>query len=268
MTVTITPIPVLEADPSALAPIPMTRLIQVELRKLVDTRAGRWLGIIQALLITAASAILVIVMAVRDETTTLMDFFSIAGFVMSLLLPVMGILAITTEWTQRTHMATFTLEPRRGRVIAAKCGAATIAALVSIAVALVVGVVSSGVASLIGVGVDWHFDVDIMAGFALAQTLGTLTGFALGALILATPAAIVAFFAYAFVLPTLFAIGADQLSWFDSIQPWIDFGDAQMPLAESGLTGANWGHLATAATLWLGIPMVLGIRRIRRSEIK
>ncbi len=43
MTATATPIPVLEADPSALARIPMTRLVQVELRKLVDTRAGRWL---------------------------------------------------------------------------------------------------------------------------------------------------------------------------------------------------------------------------------
>ncbi|HWJ61114.1 MAG TPA: hypothetical protein VNS19_04015 [Acidimicrobiales bacterium] len=265
MTATI---PVLEADPSALAPIPLSRLVQVELRKLVDTRAGRWLGIIQALLIAAASTILVIVMAVRDDPVSLMDFFSIAGFVMSVLLPVMGILAITTEWTQRTHMATFTLEPRRGRVIAAKCGAAVIAALVSIAVAVVVAVVSSGLASLIGVSVDWHFDADMMAGFALAQILGVLTGFALGALILATPAAIVAFFAYAFVLPTLFMIGADQLSWFESIQPWIDLGDAQMPLTETGLTAANGAHLLTAAALWLGIPLVLGIRRIRRSEIK
>ena len=36
------------------------------------------------------------------------------------LLPVMGILLVTQEWTQRTGMVTFTLEPHRGKVIAAK----------------------------------------------------------------------------------------------------------------------------------------------------
>jgi hypothetical protein len=268
MTTATATIPALEADAPALERIPLSRLTAVEVRKLVDTRAGRWLLIIQGLLISAASAIMVVVMAVRDDPVTLMDFFEIAGFVMSLLLPVMGILAITTEWTQRTHMATFTLEPRRGRVIAAKCGAATIAALVSIVVALAVAVVSSAIAAVVGLGVDWHLDLDVLAGFTVVQVLGTLTGFALGALILATPAAIVAFFAYSMVLPTLFALGASQFSWFESIQPWIDFADAQMALTSDGLTAVNLPHLLTAGALWLGLPLVLGIRRIRRCEIK
>ena len=39
---------------------------------------------------------------------------------MSLLLPVMGILLVTSEWSQRTDMTTFALEPHRSRVIMAK----------------------------------------------------------------------------------------------------------------------------------------------------
>lgn len=261
-------IPPVDADPGEASGIPLRRLVEVELRKLVDTRAGRWLGFIQAGLILIACAITTIVVAVRDEQITLMDFFGIAGVVMAILLPVMGILAITTEWTQRTHMATFTLEPRRGRVIAAKCGAAVVAALVSVVVALGVAVLTSGVASLAGVDVDWHFDLDLFAGFAVSQTFGTLTGFALGALFLATPAAIVAFFAYFSVLPMLFAVGADQFSWFERIQPWIDFGDAQLPLTDLGLTHADWPNVLVSGLIWLGLPLAVGIRRIRTSEIK
>jgi hypothetical protein len=41
-------------------------------------------------------------------------------------------------------------------------------------------------------------------------------------------------------------------------------------LTESGPTAANAGHLLTAAAIWLGVPLVLGIRRIRirLAEIK
>lgn len=138
----------------------------------------------------------------------------------------------------------------------------------SIAVALVAAVVSSGTAPVIGVGVDWHLDADVLAGFAVVQVLGTLIGFALGALILATPAAIVAFFAYSMVLPTLFALGASQFSWFESLQPWIDFADAQQALTENGLTAVDLPHPLVAGALWPGIPLVLGIRRIRHCEIK
>jgi ABC-2 type transport system permease protein len=265
---TTTDFPVLDATDTALEPIPMSRLVEVELRKLVDTRAGRWLGIIQAVLIVAASAIVVTVVAFRDEQIELMDFVGIAGSVMAILLPVMGILAITTEWSQRTNLATFTLEPRRGRVIAAKSAAAASAALVSIGIAVAVGLAATTIASLVGVGVDWHFDVDILFGFALAQVLGTLMGFALGALLLSTPAAIVAFFTYYAVLPSLFALGADQLSWFEGIQPWIDFAGAQTPLGVDGITQVDLPNLAVAGTIWLGLPLVAGIRRIQRSEIK
>lgn len=259
--------PVLDTD-TALEPIPMTRLTEVELRKLVDTRAGRWLGIIQAVLIVAASAILVTVVAFRGEQIELMDFVGIAGSVMAILLPVMGILAITTEWSQRTNIATFALEPRRGRVIAAKAAAAASAAVVSIGIAVAVGLAATTIASLVGVGVDWHFDIDILFGFALVQVLGTLMGFALGALMLSTPAAIVAFFTYYAVIPGLFVLAADQFSWFASIQPWIDFADAQAPLGIHGLTQVDLPHLIVAGLIWLGLPLVVGIRRIHRSEIK
>lgn len=53
------------------------------------------LGIVQALLIVAAAAIVTIVVAVQDEPIALMDCIGIAGTAMAVLLPVMGVLAIT-----------------------------------------------------------------------------------------------------------------------------------------------------------------------------
>ena len=39
---------------------------------------------------------------------------------MNILLPVLGIMSVTSEWSQRTAMVTFTLEPSRSRFLAAK----------------------------------------------------------------------------------------------------------------------------------------------------
>ena len=50
-----------------------------------------------------------------------------------ILLPVLGILAITSEWSQRTGLVTFTLAPNRGRVLLAKVTATVILGLVVIA---------------------------------------------------------------------------------------------------------------------------------------
>ena len=39
---------------------------------------------------------------------------------MVIILPLIAILAVTSEWSQRTGLTTFTLVPHRGRIIAAK----------------------------------------------------------------------------------------------------------------------------------------------------
>ena len=71
-----------------------------------------------------------------------------------------------------------------------------------------------------------------------------LGGFALAALLLNTPAAIVAFFVYKWVLPPLFFLGAALMGWFDKLHPWIDFQSAQGAIwdwSSDGRTGrSSW----------------------------
>ena len=48
----------------------------------------------------------------------------------------LGILAVTSEWGQRTALVTFTLEPHRGRIVIAKLVATVVLGAVAVVVAL------------------------------------------------------------------------------------------------------------------------------------
>ena len=57
----------------------------------------------------------------------------------SVLLPVLGIMLVTSEWGQRTAMVTFALEPRRPRVILAKLVTGLVLTLATAAFAITIG---------------------------------------------------------------------------------------------------------------------------------
>jgi hypothetical protein len=260
----------LTASPSAVdSAIPMIRLIKVELRKTMNTRAGRWLLATIAGGGAIVMAIMVIVGIVNDEPFGITDFIQVASFVpMGLLLPVLGVLSVTGEWGQRTNIATFTLEPRRSRIAAAKLVTGAILALAAAIAALVTGVVAMGVFDLFGGDATWSLPLQSVVSFALLQLINVLTGFAFGMLILNTPAAIVSFFAYSFLLPTVFFAGASLWGWAESVRPWIDFNFVQEPLGEGLLSEVNWGQFALTSAIWFVAPVAFGVRRLLRAEIK
>ncbi len=107
-----------EAAPSALGPIPFPRLVRVEWAKATDTRAARWLLALIAL--STAGMMLVPVLAPTSFDQTYVSYLRVAALALSILLPVVAILMLTGEWSQRSVMTTFTQEPRRIRVVNAK----------------------------------------------------------------------------------------------------------------------------------------------------
>ena len=104
--------------------IPFTKLTVVELRKMVDTRAGFWLQLTTAVLTLA----IVILFCIFGETQDLIfrDMFALAILPASILLPIIGILLVSSEWSQRTALITFTLVPQRMRVMSAKIAAGVV----------------------------------------------------------------------------------------------------------------------------------------------
>src|SRR6478735_733943 len=219
-------------DISSTTRTPFVRLVRVELRKSYDTRAGFWLLLTIGLLVLAAEIIAVAVTAVQDEPMQFGDFVGAAAFLTSFLLPVLGIMLVTTEWSQRSAMVTFALEPRRPLVIAAKALVGVLLTLATVVVAIVVGLVCNLLYGLIEGHADWTFGWGDFSAFLITQVLAMLGGFALAALFLNTAAAIVVFFVYKWVLPGLFALGSALMAWFEDLAPWLDFQSASGELYE------------------------------------
>lgn len=247
--------------------IPLTRLVKVELRKMFDTRSGFWL--MMSIAIIAVIAAICVIAFVPDESLTYGLFTAAFGVPMGVLLPVVAILSVTGEWSQRTGLITFTLSPHRGSVIGSKVIASLIVAVVSVAFALAIGALGNVLGAAInGIDPAWNVTAADMFYLLIGQVLGLLVGFMLGVLIRNSAGAIVGYFVYAFVLPTIFGILAALQDWFNSLQPWIDFNDAQTPLFDGGLQGQEWAQLGTSGLIWLVIPMSLGVLAVLRSEVK
>jgi ABC-2 type transport system permease protein len=268
MSTTTTTGPGTTLDLSRTEKVPFWRLTKVELRKTYDTRAGVWLLGITAFLAVAVMVIALIVVLVQDESIKLSDFVGVANFISGFLLPVLGIMLVTSEWSQRTAMVTFTLEAHRGRIVSAKLVAGLLLALIVSVIATASAFVVNGIYAVANGGGNWHFGFLELLGFLLTQMIAMLTGFAFATLLLNTAAAIVVYFAYSFLIPTIFAIAAQFFDWFKSLQPWIDFTQAQQPLIDASMTGKDWAYLLVSGFIWLVIPVALGLWRILRAEVK
>jgi len=248
--------------------VPLSRIIKVELRKMFDTRSGFWL--MASIGILATLATIGVILFLPNENLEFGAFGTAVGVPMAILLPIMAILSVTGEWSQRTGLISFTLVPHRGQVILAKAIAAVIVGVVSMFLAFAIGAVGNVIGSVLnGVDVRWGIELTELLLIILANILGLLVGFMLGVLIRSTPGAIVAYFVYSFVLPTIFGVLAAFQDWFADIQAWVDFGFAQTPLFEgNNPTGEQWGQLGVSGMIWLVIPMAVGIWVVLRSEVK
>ncbi|WP_229053748.1 ABC transporter permease subunit [Aeromicrobium sp. Leaf350] len=247
--------------------VPFTRLVLVELRKMFNTRSGFWL-IASSLIISVIAAIIVI-LVVPDESLTFGLFGAAFGTPLALFLPIIAALAVTSEWSQRSGLVTFTLAPHRGAVIGAKAVASIIVAIVAILFAFAVGALGNVVGAAVN-GIDpvWNLEPLDLFYLFLGNVLGLLIGFMFGVLLRNSAAAVVAYLVYSFVLPAILSILAELQDWFRDLQPWVDFGFAQTPLFEGGLSGEQWAQLAVSGSIWFVIPMIVGVWSVLRAEVK
>ena len=247
--------------------IPMHTIMGVELRKMFDTRSGFWLMssiVILAVIATGA----VIIFAPADEQTY-GSFAAAIGIPMTIVLPIVAALSITSEWSQRTGLTTFTMVPSRSRVVAAKLIDTVLVGIAAILTALAVGVVGNIVGSnLAGVPTTWDMDVADVFYILGGNALGLLMGFTLGVLFRNSAAAIVGYFVYAMVLPTLSELLRSAQGWYADAQRWVDFQSNQGMLYDGDFTATNWAQLAVTGTVWLLLPLAFGLWRVLRSEVK
>ena len=235
------------------------RLVTVELRKMVDTRAGFWLQFA-----TVAITVLAVIVACVVTDAADLTFQSVLNVGLqpaAILLPVVGILLVTSEWSQRTGMITFALVPVRSRVLGAKLIASLVLALAALVMAVTVVAAAVLVASP-GVEGTWSDAATLIGQSAIFVTTGMVIGVAFGAVLLASTPAIVALSA----LPITWTAVA-SLSFFADAAPWTDTRLALAPLHEEVLSATQWAHAGTALAVWMLLPLLIGIWRITRQEV-
>jgi hypothetical protein len=252
---------------AGIYPVPLSRVINVELRKMFDTRSGFWL--MASIVITALLTTIGTIAFAPDADLTYYTFAKAIGFPMTVVLPIIAILSITGEWSQRSGLTTFTLVPHRNRVIAAKAVSSIAVAIASMLFAFVIGAIGNLAGTAIA-GTDLAWDVSLAEGvnIVLGSLLCLLTGTMLGMLIRSSAGALVAYFVYALLLPTVSGVLATSQEWFRDLQPWVDLNYAQAALFEGTLTAEQWANLAVTVSTWLVLPAILGLRLVMKSEVK
>src|SRR6201999_1527615 len=117
-----------------------------------------------------------------------------------ILLPIVGILLVSSEWSQRTALVSFALVPNRGRLLAAKILAGVVLALAATVLALVLSVLGTAIASTDAQHV-WSLPIGLLLQDLVYVVTAMVIGIGFGAAMQSSAPAIVIYF----VLPVAFA---------------------------------------------------------------
>lgn len=250
--------PTAPTSPAAIEGIPFRRLFGVEWSKAVDTRAARWLIAISA--VATMAIMLAPTLAKGSIEQTYRNYLDFPTFVATTLLPIVAILTMTTEWTQRTVLTTFTQEPRRGRVVAAKVGAGLLLGVLTAAFVALVTAATVWIVEGSGRDVHGHLSASEILGFVLFVLLNMLLAIAFGAALHNTAAAIVLIF----VLPIGFGFLGSAAP---VVQKWLD-PSTTFDTVLAGSWGGHVPQILVGVTLWIALPLAAGVVRTLRREIK
>lgn len=247
-----------------IRPQSFVTLVRTELRKSVDTRSGRVL--LGAIGLLGLIGLVWRLTHLPDGPVGFGDTVGMAMGGVQLLLPVIGIMAMTSEWTQRTALTTFTLSPRRIRVQLAKFVSAILlsVAVLTVIVVLAVGATALG-GAIHGSGTSFSTPEDGLwgglLGVYLANALNVVMGAAFGAVLAQTAIAIVVYF----VAPTAWALAAPAL--LKDRADWLDVFGAFERIASRDF-GGKLPESLTAIVAWIVIPTILGLWFSTRREVK
>src|SRR5205807_479430 len=103
---------------------------------------------------------------------------------MAVLLPVVSILLVTSEWSQRTALQTFVMTPRRGRIAAAKLAAGALLACLVAGFGILLSVLATLFAATHPASGQWRQAALVVLASVLVQLISQLSGMAFGLLLL------------------------------------------------------------------------------------
>lgn len=240
----------------------MARLTTVELRKMFDTRSGFWLPICVGLV--AIATVLITVLTGPDINHTFTHVFGNAVIPTAILLPLIGVLLVTGEFSQRTALTTFTLVPSRARVMVAKLSASVVCSVVALAFCLLVAAAATALHPATDPGVSaWSLHAVLIPQALLYLATAMITGVAFGAALLVSAPAIVIYL----LLPTVWSVLTNSISGLNGIADWLDASNTLDVMIRHSLSALEWAQAGTTLVVWMVLPLAVGWWRVMRRDV-
>lgn len=235
------------------------RLTRIELRKMLDTRSGLWFSVAVAAVRLLTVIITALVKGGHDST--LAKLFDNSVQPAGILLPVLGVLLVCGEWSQRTTLTTFTLVPGRGRILQTKLAAAIVVAFTAFVACLACSVVVGEL--LPAPGGAGGLSIVVLAQGLLFLAATMVIGVAFGAAIMLSAPALVAYL----LLPTAWDALVSTIHGFATLDHWLAIGTVLGPLAQHSFSATDWAHAGTTIALWMVLPLAIGAWRFAHRDV-
>jgi hypothetical protein len=144
-------------------------------------------------------------------------------------------------------------------VIAAKVIAAGILGLGAVVACLLAAAIGNVIA-----GGSWDLTSSLLGNATVFEMAGMLGGVAFGLAFMNSALAIVLYY----LLPTVWTILAETIHALDKPADWLDTTRTLQPLVDDQMTGRDWAQLGTSLGVWVGLVLLIGLWRLRRTELK
>jgi ABC-2 type transport system permease protein len=237
----------------------LTRLTKVELRKMVDTRSGFWLQL--AVVGLTILAVVITVLAGHEDDRNFLQLLSNALVPAGTLLPVVGILLVSSEWSQRTALVSFALVPNRSRLITAKVLAGIVLALIAVLLAVVFAAIATAVGGSSEPHI-WSLPAGLLGQDIVYVVTAMVIGIGFGAALQSSAPAIVAYFALPIAFGALGSIHA-----IESVMEWLNIAQSTESFTTEVFNGHQWGQIVVSLILWMVLPLAFGLWRITKRDL-
>jgi len=237
----------------------LARLTKVELRKMVDTRSGFWLQL--AVVGLTILAVVITVLAGHEDDRNFLQLLSNALVPAGTLLPVVGILLVSSEWSQRTALVSFALVPNRSRLITAKVLAGIVLALIAVLLAVVFAAIATAVGGSSEPHI-WSLPAGLLGQDIVYVVTAMVIGIGFGAALQSSAPAIVLYFALPIALGALGSIHA-----IESVMEWLNIAQSTESFTTEVFNGHQWGQILVTLVLWMVLPLAFGLWRITKRDL-
>ncbi len=152
--------------------------------------------------------------------------------------------------------------PRRSRVLAAKLLAGLALGLAALSLSILVAALAT--ASAAGdVDGAWSLPAGRLGQTAVFVVTAMAMGIAFGAALLSSAPAIV----LSFLLPLAWsALGA--IPALEPAATWLDGSRSLGPLTDRAYDLTDWARAGTTLALWMALPLLVGLWRMRHHEVR